>query len=341
LVAATAEEARRVMVEGPSGLLAVAGPGERPRFEPSLKRLVFPDGSEATLYSGAHPEALRGPEHHFAWCDELAKWRHPKTTWDMLQLGLRMGEAPRALVTTTPRAGSAALKAVLAGAARTGGATGANPHLPDAYLEAVLAAYGGTRLGRQEIEGLLAEDLEGSLWPAALIEASRGAAPAADALVRVVIGVDPPASAGGTCGIVACGLDADGGACAGRSLGGRALARGLGGAGGGGGGGAWGRPGGGGEEPGRRHGGERAAQRGAGAAGDVGERVAGESGAGRAGGGDVRVRTGAAGGAVSRTRGGAGDADRGRRGGRLAGPGGRDGLGDLGAGDRAAGGAEG
>lgn len=210
LVAATAEEARRVMVEGPSGLLAVAGPGERPRFEPSLKRLVFPCGSEATLYSGAHPEALRGPEHHFAWCDELAKWRHPKTTWDMLQLGLRMGEAPRALVTTTPRAGSAALKAVLAGAARTGGATGANPHLPDAYLEAVLEAYGGTRLGRQEIEGLLAEDLEGSLWPAALIEACRGAAPAAEALVRVVIGVDPPASAGGVCGIVACGIDADG-----------------------------------------------------------------------------------------------------------------------------------
>jgi predicted phage terminase large subunit-like protein len=213
LVAATVEEARRVMVEGPSGLLAVADQtGERPRFEPSLRRLVFPGGSEATLYSGAHPEALRGPEHHFAWCDELAKWRHPKATWDMLQLGLRMGEAPRALVTTTPRAGSAALKAVLAGAraARTGGATGANPHLPDAYLEAVLAAYGGTRLGRQEIEGLLAEDLEGSLWPAALIEACRGAAPAAEALVRVVIGVDPPASAGGTCGIVACGLDADG-----------------------------------------------------------------------------------------------------------------------------------
>jgi phage terminase large subunit-like protein len=208
LVAATADEARRVMIEGPSGLLAVAGhKGERPRFEPSLRRLTFPGGSEATLYSGAHPEALRGPEHHFAWCDELAKWRHPKATWDMLQLGLRMGEAPRALVTTTPRAGSAALKAVLAGAAVSGGATGANPHLPEAYLEAVLAAYGGTRLGRQEIEGLLAEDLEGSLWPGALIEACRGAAPAADALVRVVIGVDPPASAGGTCGIVACGLD--------------------------------------------------------------------------------------------------------------------------------------
>ncbi len=211
LVAATAEEARRVMVEGPSGLLAVADQaGERPRFEPSLKRLVFPCGSEATLFSGAHPDALRGPEHHFAWCDELAKWRHPKATWDMLQLGLRMGEAPRALVTTTPRAGSDALKAVLAGAAQTGGATGANPHLPAAYLDAVLAAYGGTRLGRQEIEGLLAEDLEGTLWPVKVIEASRGAAPAAEDLVRVVIGVDPPASAAGICGIVACGIDAQG-----------------------------------------------------------------------------------------------------------------------------------
>ncbi|MDT8758665.1 terminase family protein [Sphingomonas psychrotolerans] len=211
LVAATSEEARRVMIEGPSGLLTVADQrGERPRYEPSLKRLTFPGGSEATLYSGAHPESLRGPEHHYAWCDELAKWRHPKATWDMLQLGLRMGETPRVLVTTTPRAGSAALKAVLTGAAQSGGATDANPHLPPAYLEAVLAAYGGTHLGRQEIEGLLAEDLEGSLWPAALIEASRGSAPAAEALVRVVVGVDPPASAAGTCGIVVCGLDGDG-----------------------------------------------------------------------------------------------------------------------------------
>jgi phage terminase large subunit-like protein len=211
LVAATAEEGRRVMVEGPSGLLAVAAlAGSAARFEPSLKRVSFAGGSQAWLYSGANPEALRGPQHHFAWCDELAKWRHPGATWDMLQLGLRCGERPRALVTTTPRGGLDELDRVLADAVVTGGASGANPHLPAAFLDAVIAAYGGTSLGRQEIDGLLADDVEGSLWPAARIEACRGAAPAADSLVRVVIGVDPPASAEGTCGIVACGLDADG-----------------------------------------------------------------------------------------------------------------------------------
>ncbi|HEX4694891.1 terminase large subunit domain-containing protein [Sphingomonas sp.] len=215
IVAATVEEARRVMVEGRSGILSVpCHPVEAPRFDASLRRIVFPGGAEATLFSGANPESLRGPEHHFAWCDELAKWRHPEETWDMLQLGLRGGglagaSRPRALVTTTPRAGVDALKAILGDVDTvvTGGESWRNPHVPDAYLAAIVRSYGGTRRGREEIDGELVEDIEGTLWPAALIEASRGAAPAPDALVRVVIGVDPPASAAGTCGIVACGLD--------------------------------------------------------------------------------------------------------------------------------------
>jgi phage terminase large subunit-like protein len=213
LVAATPDEARRVMVEGPSGLLATVPYGcEAPRFVKSRKLLEWPNGALAHLYSGANPEALRGPEHHFAWCDELAKWRHPQYTWDMLQMGLRAGDYPRALVTTTPRAGLGALKAILASArtVATGGASGENPHVAEAWVEAMAAAHAGTRLGRQEVEGLLDADVEGSLWPAALIEACRGAAPARGDLVRVVIGVDPPASAGGVCGIVACGVDAAG-----------------------------------------------------------------------------------------------------------------------------------
>ncbi|MBT2186704.1 terminase large subunit domain-containing protein [Sphingobium nicotianae] len=221
LVAATADEARRIMVEGRSGILAIAaeagaGAGRdvqaRPRFEPSRQRVIWPCGAEAALFSGANPEALRGPEHHYAWCDELAKWRHPEETWDMLQLGLRAGERPRALVTTTPREGSAVLTRILAMAdtVKTGGASGVNPHLPDAWLAAVTAEYGDTRLGRQELGGELIADLRGTLWPAALIEASRGAAVEPAALVRVVIGVDPPASAAGVCGIVACGLDGRG-----------------------------------------------------------------------------------------------------------------------------------
>jgi phage terminase large subunit-like protein len=206
------DEARKVMVEGPSGLLACARAGEIADWSRSHGELVFVSGARATLFSGANPEGLRGPQHHFAWCDELAKWRHPQAAWDMLQLGLRCGERPRALVTTTPRGGCAALRRILAAddTVLTGGPTGANPHLPAAFLRAVESAYCGTRMGREEIDGVLLPDVAGSLWPAALIERCRGAVPPADALRRVVVGVDPPASAEGTCGIVVCALDADG-----------------------------------------------------------------------------------------------------------------------------------
>ena len=212
LVAATIDEARAVMVEGPSGILSCAGPNEIADWLPSRHLLRFASGAEATLYSGASPNALRGPQHHFAWCDELAKWRHPLATWDMLQLGLRCGPLPRALVTTTPRGGCAALTEIL-GAADTvvsGGASSANPHLPAAFLAAATARFGGTRMGREELDGEFLTEIAGSLWPAALIDASRGPMPALGDLRRVVVAVDPPASAAGTCGIVVCGLDGAG-----------------------------------------------------------------------------------------------------------------------------------
>jgi len=200
------------MVEGASGLLACARPGEIAEWSPSRHELVFDGGARAMLFSGANPEALRGPQHDFAWCDELAKWRHPERTWDMLQLGLRCGARPRALVTTTPRGGCAALKRILAApdTALSGGRTWDNPHLPEAFFAAVDSAYGGTRLAREEIDGEWLDDVAGSLWPAALVERCRGAAPAEDSLRRVVVGVDPPASAAGACGIVVCALDAAG-----------------------------------------------------------------------------------------------------------------------------------
>jgi phage terminase large subunit-like protein len=221
LVAATVEEARRIMIEGPSGLLATAPAfGLQPRFEPARGRVVWtdgagrPGGAVAALYSGANPAGLRGPEHHYAWCDELAKWRHPDAAWDMLQLGLRLGTCPRALVTTTPRAGVAVLKRLLGAADTvvTGGSSDANPHVAPAWVAAMRGTLGTSRLGRQELDGMLLEDVAGSLWPLALLDACRegGAQPPRGALARVVIGVDPPASAGGTCGIVACGLDRDG-----------------------------------------------------------------------------------------------------------------------------------
>jgi phage terminase large subunit-like protein len=215
LVGATAEEARAVMVEGPSGLLAVARADERAamRWLPSLRRLVFASGAEARLYSAANPESLRGPEHDLAWCDELAKWKRAEAAWNNLRLGLRRGERPRAIVTTTPRP-VPLLKRLRADRAtvESGGASRANPYVAEDFIEAVEAAHGGTRFGRQELEGVLIDDLEGALWSRALIERSRvgelgtvtGNCP------RIVVGVDPPASAEGTCGIVVCGLGGDG-----------------------------------------------------------------------------------------------------------------------------------
>jgi phage terminase large subunit-like protein len=214
LVGATADEARAVMVEGRSGLLALMRPAEREacRWEPSRRRLTFAGGAEAFLYSAANPESLRGPEHHIAWCDELAKWKRAGAAWDNLRLGLRLGERPRALVTTTPRA-VGALKGILAleGTVLTGGASRANPHLPEDFIHAVEAVHAGTRFGRQELEGVLLEDVEGALWPRELIERSRqsGTLPREE-LKRIVVGVDPPASEEGRCGIVVCGLGSDG-----------------------------------------------------------------------------------------------------------------------------------
>ncbi|HST37039.1 MAG TPA: terminase family protein [Allosphingosinicella sp.] len=218
LVAATPDEARRVMIEGRSGLLAAARADEAPVWEPSQRRLRFPSGAEAFVYSGANGEALRGPEHHFAWCDELAKWRQAEAAWDNLMLGLRLGERPRALVTTTPKA-IPLLHALIAdpGTALTGGVSAANPHVSPVWLGDMERRLAGTRLGRQELKGELFADVEDALWWREMIEKARkdphpNPLPQAGegAMRRVVIGVDPPASAGGTCGIVACGMDAAG-----------------------------------------------------------------------------------------------------------------------------------
>jgi phage terminase large subunit-like protein len=207
LVAASLDEARRVMVEGRAGLLAVAG-HEIAQWSPHSRLLRFRSGAEATLFSGCSPEALRGPEHHLAWCDELAKWERAQAAWDMLQLGLRCGAHPRVLVTTTPRPGPV-LKAIMdaPGSVVTRGTTRANPHLAPAFVETVEGLYRGTRLARQELDGELLSDVPGALLSEAVLERCRAAAP--PRFARIVIGVDPPAG-DGTCGIVVCAKDADG-----------------------------------------------------------------------------------------------------------------------------------
>lgn len=214
LVGATLAEARAVMVEGESGLLSICPGGNRPVWEPSLRRLTWPGGAMAFLYSADEPEQLRGPQHHFAWCDELGKWRQAQAAWANLELGLRLGTHPRAAVTTTPRP-VPLLRQLLerADTAVSRGATWENrAHLAPGFLNAMAQLYGGTRLGRQELEGELLEAIEGALWSYAMIDGLRAAQPLPD-FVRVVVAVDPPVTGGpdaDACGIIAAGLGSDG-----------------------------------------------------------------------------------------------------------------------------------
>lgn len=213
LVGATRDDAALVMVEGRSGLLAVARADERERvrWRPSRGVFTFASGAEAFVYSGEKPSRLRGPEHHYSWCDELAKWAYADATWDMLTLGLRLGERPRAAITTTPRT-LPALKRIMA-MERTHigrGKSVENVHVSADWLDEVRKLYGGSRLGRQELDGEMIDEVENALWDRALLERSRCDGPPV-ALARVVIGVDPPAGTDGdACGIVACGLGEDG-----------------------------------------------------------------------------------------------------------------------------------
>ncbi|MGQ0659588.1 terminase large subunit domain-containing protein [Sphingosinicella sp.] len=174
LVAASLDEVAKVMVEGESGLLACTRTGEEPRWIPSRGTFEFPSGALGFAHTAAKPAKLRGFQHHFAWCDELAKWTEPDETWHNLMLGLRLGERPRTIVTTTPQP-VPLLKVILAldRCAATHGRTDENPHLPHDFREAVEAMYGGTRLGRQELEGVLFEDFEGALWTREMIERAR------------------------------------------------------------------------------------------------------------------------------------------------------------------------
>jgi predicted phage terminase large subunit-like protein len=213
LVAPTAADARNVMVEGESGILAISPNDELPRWEPSKRLLTWPNGAIATLYSADEPRRLRGPQHDAAWCDELAVWRYPEA-WDMLMFGLRIGNDPRAVVTTTPR--PTRLIKALAGdpkVAVTRGTTYENRNwLAPAFFSQIVRKYEGTRLGRQELLAEIVEDMPGALWSRGVIEACRATIAPAD-LLRVVVAIDPAASAGATAdetGIVVAGKDGDG-----------------------------------------------------------------------------------------------------------------------------------
>lgn len=237
LVGSTIGDARSVMIEGVSGLLTVAGRYRRRlSWEPSLGRLKWPNGSEAQLFSGDNADGLRGPEHDFAWADELAKWRQAEDAWMNLQFSLRRGQRPRALATTTPRP-MELLRRIDEDplSITTRGRTSDNINLDEKVIEVLTQTYGGTRIGAQELDGELLADVEGALWTREVIERARAELPlparegsgvgTSDASLlptsiqsassrldahpppspplqggasfdRIVVGVDPPAGAG-------------------------------------------------------------------------------------------------------------------------------------------------
>lgn len=221
LVAETAADGRDVLIEGTSGLLSVHAGDFRPKFEPSKRRVTWPNGATATLYNATEPDQFRGPQHDAAWCDELAKWRYARETWDMLQFGLRLGENPKQVITTTPRPIPLIREFLKREGDRvivTRGSTYDNrANLAANFFEAIVKQYEGTRLGRQELNAELLDDTPGSLWTRAMLDANRvSVASALPSMQRVVVGVDPAAKASGEAdktsetGIVVAALGEDG-----------------------------------------------------------------------------------------------------------------------------------
>lgn len=200
------------MIEiGESSILQVSPPWFLPAYEPSKRRLVWPNGCIATAFSGDEPGQLRGPQHDTVWIDELFKFKYPQLTWDEMEFGLRAGPDPRVVVTATPRP-LALAKTIVADPdtrdVRT--STYRNiANLAPAFIARMLSRYEGTRLGRQELHGEILEDNPRALWQRqAMIEDHR--VTSHPDLVRIVVGVDPPGTAtGAECGIVvsAKGID--------------------------------------------------------------------------------------------------------------------------------------
>ncbi|WP_366145108.1 terminase family protein [Maricaulis sp.] len=211
LVGPALADTREVMIDGESGLLRLGPPDQRPRYEASRRRLVWPCGAIAQAFSAEDPDSLRGPQFEIAWCDEFAAWPDPQKALDTLRMAVRLGRQPRIMITTTPRP-VPALKNLRAapGVVETQQPTVKNAdNLAPGFVAAMQAAYGDSALGRQELDGELIDDPEGALWQRPALEACVMTAP--DVAERIIIALDPPASGGAQsaeCGIVvasACG----------------------------------------------------------------------------------------------------------------------------------------
>lgn len=198
LIGPTAADVRDVMVEGESGLLRVAPEDMLANYEPSKRRITFASGAICTTYSADEPDRLRGPQHDAAWADELAAWRYPDA-WDQLQFGLRLGDDPRTIVTTTPRPTREIRELVKASTTVvTRGSTFDNAdNLAPAFLDRILQKYEGTRLGRQELYAEILDDVPGALWTRAMLEHAVTACPSpVPDTERMVVAIDPAVTSG-------------------------------------------------------------------------------------------------------------------------------------------------
>lgn len=214
LVAETAPDARDVMVEGPAGLLECHPKDFRPTYFPSKRSVVWPNGAQAILFNAVEPDQLRGPQFDAAWCDELAKWRYAAETWDQLQFGLRLGKKPRQIVTTTPRPIPLIRRLVADSTVHvTKGRTFDNSdNLAAPFLKQVEETYGGTRIGRQELEGEILDDIPGALWNRDCLDRTRLSRADMPELLRIVVAIDPAATSNDSSdetGIVAVGYAKD------------------------------------------------------------------------------------------------------------------------------------
>lgn len=212
IIAATSEDLRRYCIEGPSGILACAPNDFRPEYQPSKTRLIWPNDTVTLLFTSEKADRLRGPNLDRAWCDEVASWRNPEDVLDMLYLCLRYGPNPKMLATTTPRP-IPAVRSLLAregrDAAVTRGSTFDNKqNLAEKFIQKVIDQFKGTRLERQELYGEVLDDFEGALWDHIMLDKRR--CDKVPGFKRTVIGVDPPTTVTGTCGIVAAGKGTDG-----------------------------------------------------------------------------------------------------------------------------------
>lgn len=210
IVSATAADARDIVVEGESGIIAVCPPWNKPVYEPSRRRITWPNGSMATLYTADEPDRLRGPQHHWAVCDELAAWRFADDAWSNLMFGLRLGDSPQCAVATTPRPIPIIRQLLKDPACVTvQGSTYENrANLATTFFTQIIARYEGTRLGRQELNAEILDDVPGALWTRAMLESTRRRE--APSLRRLVVGVDPAATdseGSNETGIVVVGVD--------------------------------------------------------------------------------------------------------------------------------------